>query len=95
MCSAIDSEEKIDINFRETINILKENSVAYWLCQGTLLGVIRDKKLIPWDHDIDWDYGWDAKPNYRSGFKQSNKLIWQCEYRKWRSWKYNRKTQYK
>ena len=53
MCSAIDSEEKIDINFRETINILKENSVAYWLCQGTLLGVIRDKKLIPWDHDID------------------------------------------
>lgn len=55
----------------------------------------KEYRYNAWDHDIDWDYGWDAKPNYRSGFKQSNKLIWQCEYRKWRSWKYNRKTQYK
>ena len=53
MCSQINSEEKIYINFREVVNILKECNVSYWLCQGTLLGVIRDKNLIPWDHDID------------------------------------------
>ncbi len=47
------SKEKIDKNFYETINILKKNNIKYWLCQGTLLGIIRDKDLIPWDHDID------------------------------------------
>ena len=42
-----------DQNFLETINILNKNNVKYWICHGTLLGLIRDKQLIPWDHDID------------------------------------------
>ena len=45
-------------NFLETINILNNNKIQYWLCHGTLLGIIRDNELIPWDHDIDiavWD----------------------------------------
>jgi len=46
-------KEKIDINFSETISILNKHNIKYWICQGTLLGIIRDKKLIPWDHDID------------------------------------------
>ena len=28
-------------------------NIKYWICHATLLGVIRDKDLIPWDHDID------------------------------------------
>ena len=54
----INSEKKIDPNFLETINILNNNKIQYWLCHGTLLGIIRDNELIPWDHDIDiavWD----------------------------------------
>ena len=47
------SEEKVDLNLIEIINILNKNKIEYWICQGTLLGIIRDKKLIPWDHDID------------------------------------------
>ena len=47
------SEKKIDINLFEVINILNKNHIKYWICHGTLLGVIRDKQLIPWDHDID------------------------------------------
>ncbi len=43
----------IDSNFIETIEILNKNKVGYWICHGTLLGLIRDESLIPWDHDID------------------------------------------
>lgn len=53
MCAASNSEKKIDINFSETINILNENKIKYWICHGTLLGIIRDQQLIPWDHDVD------------------------------------------
>ncbi len=43
----------LDSNFIETINLLNENGISYWVCHGTLLGLIRDGGLIPWDHDID------------------------------------------
>jgi len=32
---------------------LEVNGVSYFLEAGTLLGIVRDKDLIPWDHDID------------------------------------------
>ena len=48
------SETDLDSNFVETINLLNENKISYWVCHGTLLGLIRDKQLIPWDHDIDF-----------------------------------------
>lgn len=41
-----------EILFR-TIDILQELQHDYFLCNGTLLGVIRDSELIPWDVDID------------------------------------------
>ena len=34
-------------------DIFDELSIDYWIEGGTLLGAVRDKKLIPWDHDID------------------------------------------
>ena len=36
-----------------TDKFLKENKITYWLDSGTLLGCIRNKKIIPWDDDID------------------------------------------
>ena len=47
------SKEKVDLNFYEIIKILNKFKIKYWICQGTLLGIIRDNQLIPWDHDID------------------------------------------
>ena len=44
---------KHDPNFLSTIKILNSNKIPYWACHGTLLGIIRDNDLIPWDHDID------------------------------------------
>lgn len=46
-------ETALDPNFVETIGLLNNREIPYWLCHGTLLGLIRDGRLIPWDHDID------------------------------------------
>ncbi len=37
----------------QTIDILKENDIPHWLEAGTLLGIVRDGDLIPWDYDAD------------------------------------------
>ena len=36
-----------------TVDVLEEEKCNYFLDAGTLLGAIRDKKFIPWDHDVD------------------------------------------
>ena len=46
-------EAALDPNFAETIGLLNIHDIPYWVCHGTLLGLIRDGRLIPWDHDID------------------------------------------
>jgi phosphorylcholine metabolism protein LicD/ubiquinone/menaquinone biosynthesis C-methylase UbiE len=33
--------------------ILTENKVPYWISDGTLLGAVRNKEIIPWDDDLD------------------------------------------
>ena len=33
--------------------ILEEHDIRYWLDFGTLLGVVREQRLLPWDHDMD------------------------------------------
>jgi len=52
------NKDNVDNNLQETVKLFTENSINYWICHGTLLGIIRDKELIPWDHDVDlavWD----------------------------------------
>ena len=43
-----------DKNFQEVVNIFNKEKIFYWIGQGSLLGIIRDNKLIEWDHDIDF-----------------------------------------
>lgn len=33
--------------------LLDKNNIVYHLEGGTLLGIVRDKDLLPWDHDVD------------------------------------------
>jgi phosphorylcholine metabolism protein LicD len=61
--------------------ILDKKKIKYWLCHGTLLGIIRDKSLIKWDHDIDigiWkkDLRYDLKENFiKKGFRLKKKIF--------------------
>jgi phosphorylcholine metabolism protein LicD len=38
---------------KDVTAILEKNDIEYYLDFGTLLGVIREKRLIPWDNDLD------------------------------------------
>ena len=72
---------KNDPNFKDCIEVLNKLKVNYWLCHGTLLGLIRDKSLIPWDNDIDIG-SWDLKNKeqiiqafVKKGFTYRNKFF--------------------
>lgn len=42
-----------------------------------------------------WDEGIMLYPKYRPGFKNSNKQLMSYKVRMYKTWKYNRKTQWK
>ena len=79
MSYKINSHQKIDKNLKSLIDILTENKINYWICHGTLLGIIRDNQLIPWDHDIDIGVIENKSPvkyffiNEKKGFKEIKK----------------------
>lgn len=48
----VEEDEKVCF-FKKVKEILEENNIEYWLAFGALLGYVREKHFIPWDHDID------------------------------------------
>lgn len=40
-------------NLLEIKEILDRLNIKFWLSEGTLLGAVREKSFIPYDHDID------------------------------------------
>ena len=43
-----------EILFKKVNKMFANSPYEYWICHGTLLGIIRDKVILPWDHDIDF-----------------------------------------
>ena len=44
----------LNIMMKDSIKIFNKNDLNYWLDWGSLLGLIRGGKLIPYDHDVDF-----------------------------------------
>jgi phosphorylcholine metabolism protein LicD len=38
---------------KRTTRLLEKYDIPYWLEGGTLIGVIREDRLLPWDNDLD------------------------------------------
>ncbi len=58
--------------FDATAHLLEKHSIPYWVSHGSLLGIVRENRLLPWDHDIDFSV-WKAdidKEKIRSIFIQ-------------------------
>jgi len=38
---------------KDVTDLLDKHNIEYWLEGGTLLGIIRENRLLPWDNDMD------------------------------------------
>jgi Tfp pilus assembly protein PilF len=45
---------------KETKNMLDRTGISFFLCAGTLLGIVRDGDLLPHDKDMDLGLPWDT-----------------------------------
>ena len=52
MKKSLDEKESLKL-LKEVKSILDKENLTYWLEDGTLLGAIREKRMIPWDTDVD------------------------------------------
>ena len=57
MAGNLKLEGKLEVTARKMLKdvcrILDENEIPYIVDNGTLLGIIRENRLIPWDNDVD------------------------------------------
>ena len=53
---------------RDVAGILDQCSIQYWLEGGTLLGIRRENRLLPWDNDIDLSVMIDQSPRFEALF---------------------------
>jgi len=60
----------------DTLDILNRAGIAYHLDYGTLLGVVRDGDLIPWDGDLDIGVAAPDWPALEATFAAFRKCGW-------------------
>jgi len=58
---------------RDVAAILEDCSIQYWLEGGTLLGIRRENRLLPWDNDIDLSVMANQAPGFVTLFQALDK----------------------
>ena len=56
-----ESEKKAVKFMHENVAVMNETGIDFWIEGGTLLGALRDQKLIPWDHDLDFGMKYESE----------------------------------
>ena len=75
--------EHAEYTLKEACSLLESIKVNYYLCDGTILGIIRDERLIPHDNDIDVsvlgavDLGVLKKTFINSGYTVGREVFYQ------------------
>lgn len=79
-------DEKITIKgLKDVKEILDKNNIEFWLSCGTLLGAIREKRIIPWDYDVDlatWEENIPKILKILGKFKEKGFELYYSEYQK-------------
>lgn len=66
-------EEILVENLKDLKEIFDKYGIKFWLEAGTLLGAVRDKKLIPWDWDTDLSFREEDGEKIRSAAPEFKK----------------------
>jgi len=83
-------EFDFDLAYKLLVDITKvfeKKNIPYHLEGGTLLGIVRDKALLPWDHDLDISVPQSAE---KSAYRALLPLLlkgWQLSRRRW--WRFD------
>ncbi|NLW33796.1 MAG: hypothetical protein GXY77_20295 [Fibrobacter sp.] len=72
--------QKTLILLKEISSDFNESGVDYWMEGGTLLGIIRENRLLPWDHDIDFSVNIDHVDLVLSCLQNLRKKGYRIEY---------------
>ena len=56
-----ESEKKAVQFMHQNVSVMNKAGIDFWIEGGTLLGALRDNKLIPWDHDLDFGMKYESE----------------------------------
>jgi lipopolysaccharide cholinephosphotransferase len=66
----------------EIVDTLDHHGITYALEGGTLLGIVRDNQLLPWDHDIDLSVNGPHTPQLLGLKWHFLRMGYKCSFRK-------------
>jgi len=76
------SRETLRQQFIEIIDLLNEKDIPYHLEGGVLLGIVRDRDLLPWDNDTDLSINFEDYKFLEIAAKEIKRLGWRCKFKK-------------